>query len=222
MEHIPIMEWKTKYGRIFKVRLEDKEIYFRLLNISEIEECRKDSKKFTKQINSLILNNESLSSPGAKHKLSDFIINKSFPNTEDELRERILHHRYSIKDDFLHMVIAKICSVFVSYNPDILKQKSFEQLLEILATAEMVVGKPLLYDKKGKSNRSSVVQERQENKFSKPPVDELMQESDDALAQAMAAHGKKVSRYSEVKKQNKIDKPMTDMQKQMAELNNII
>ena len=222
MKNIPLGEWKAKYGRVFKVRLEGKEIYFRLLTSDEIIDCKKNFKSIIQYIDSIILNNESLSSAGAKYKLSDFVINNSFPNSEDDMKERVLHHRYKIKDDFLFNLIAKLCSVYVSYTPDDLRFKTFDQLLELTAIAEIMTGKPLLNDgKKGKLNPGKGPMERPENKFGKPPVEELIEESSDALQDAMAKFGKKVPKLDEVKAK-KNEKPLTDLQRQMKELNRIV
>ncbi|HLD91535.1 MAG TPA: hypothetical protein VI911_11105 [Patescibacteria group bacterium] len=224
MKNIPLGEWKAKYGRIFKVRIEEKEIYFRLLNAGEIEICKKTPKTISKLIDSVILNNESLSSTGSKYKLSDFIIRNSFPSTDDQLKEKILHHRYKVKDDFTLNLIAKLCSVYVSYTPDDLKSKTIDQLLELVAIAEVMTGKQLLNDKKGKKpgvmNTRRDTQERDESKFAKPPVNELMEETTNALQAAMTKFGKKVPILSEIKA--KTSKPLTDLQRQMKELNKAI
>lgn len=224
MENIPLGEWKAKYGRIFKVQLEGKLLYFRLLTTGEMEICKKNYKLLGVLLDSLILNNESLSSTGAKYKLSDFIIRTSFPSTDDEMKEKILHNRYKVKDDFTLNLIAKLCSVYVSYTPDDLKDKSFDQLLELMAIAEVMTGKQLLSDKKkgGKlTNRDTI--ERPDSKFAKPPVDELMEESTDALSVVMAKFGKKVPTLAEVKAKTGAKKePLTDLQRQMKELNQVI
>jgi hypothetical protein len=221
MVNIPLGEWKLKYGRIFKIRLDEKDIYFRLLNAGEIETYKNNPRQISKVIDSVILNNESLSSTGAKYKLSDFVITNSFPDSEDSMKEKVLHHRYKVKDDFVLNLIAKLCSVYVSYTPDQLKAKSLDQLLELMAIAELMIGKKLLEDKKAKKpnmGMSRSVQERMDTKFSKPAVDELMEDSADALQAAMMQFGKKAPTLSEVKAK-KGDKPLSDMQKQMRELN---
>lgn len=221
MKNIPLGEWKAKYGRIFKVRLDDKEIYFRLLTVGEMEICKKNPRDISKFLDSIILNNESLSSTGAKYKLSDFVIRTSFPDSDDTMKEKILHHRYRVKDDFIFNLIAKLCSVYVSYTPDDLKSKSIDQLLELKAIAELMTGKQLLSDKKGgrKLASSREMQEREDGKFSKPPVDELMEESTNALQVAMSQFGKKVPKLNEVIQKKPAAKPLTDLQRQMKELN---
>ena len=221
MENIPLMEWKTKYGRIFKVRVEDKDIYFRLLTADEIGACKKDSKALNKILDSLILNKESLSSTGAKYKLSDFIIRNSFPTTDEQMKEKLLHYRYKVKDDFILNLISKLCSIFLSYTPDDLKLKTFDQLMELVAIAETMTGKQLLSDKKGKGTLKQP-DERNGSKFNKPGVDELMDESSNALQAAMTSFGKKVPTLSEVKANKPNGKPLTDLQKQMKELSKVI
>ena len=224
MKNIPLGEWKAKYGRIFKVKLEGKEIYFRLLTAGEMEICKKDVKLLGCFLDSLILNNESLSSTGAKYKLSDFVIKTSFPNSDDEMKEKVLHYRYKVKDDFTLGLISKLCSVFVSYTPDDLKSKTFDQLMELIAIAELMTGKQLLSDKKtkGKLNTMRDTSERDAAKFNKPPVDELMEESGNALQAVMAQFGKKVPTLAEVKAKKAPEKPLTDLQRQMKELNKVI
>ena len=224
MEYIPLGEWKTKYGRIFKIRLEDKDIYFRLLTVGEIEAYKKNPYEISKHLDSIILNNKSLSSTGAKFKLSDFVIRTSFPNTDDEMKEKVLHNRYKVKDDFTLTLIAKLCSIYVSYTPDQLKLKTIDQLLELTAIAEIMTGKPLLSDKgeaKGKLKSKRTIIEREGDTFSKPPVDELMEESADALQAAMFKFGKTVPTLNEVKAK-KETAGLTDLQKQMKELNRVV
>ena len=63
-------------------------------------------------------------------------------------------------------------------------------------------------------------QERDESKFAKPPVNELMEETTNALQAAMTKFGKKVPILSEIKA--KTSKPLTDLQRQMKELNKAI
>lgn len=224
MNYIPIAEWKLKYGRVFKVRLENKDIYFRLLSVGEIDAYKTNPSLLSKSLSSIILNNESLSSAGAQYKLSDFVINNSFPNNDDELKEKILHNRFKVKDEFSLSLIAKLCSIYISYTPDQLKHKTIDQLLELIAIAELITGKPLLNNKAAKPgtlNQNRSVVENDGGRFSKPPVDELMEESTDALQQAMRKEGKKVQTLNEIKsKQNKPN--LTDLQKQMKELNQVI
>jgi hypothetical protein len=223
MKNIPLGEWKAKYGRVFRVQLDGKEIYFRLLTVGEMEICKKDYKLLGSFLDSLILNNESLSSTGAKYKLSDFVIKTSFPSTEDEMKEKILHNRYKVKDDFTLNLISKLCSVYVSYTPDDLKDKTFDQLLELMAIAELITGKQLLSDKKKGKLTTRDTMERPDSKFSKPPVDELMEESSDALSAVMAKFGKKVPTLAEVKAKTGVKKEtLTDLQRQMKELNQVI
>ena len=225
MKNIPLGEWKAKYGRVFKVRLEGKDIYFRLLTVNEIETYKKNPYDIGKYLDSIILNNESLSSTGAKYKLSDFVVRSSFPDSDDKMKEKVLHHRYKVKDDFVLNLISKLCSVYISYTPDDLKCKSIDQLLELMAIAELMTGKQLLTEKKGRRkpgvdiNRE--VQERDDSKFAPPPVDELMEESSHALQAAMTQFGKKIPTLNEVKKEMG-KKPLTDLQKQMRELNQVI
>ena len=220
MENIPITEWKAKYGRIFKVRLENQDIYFRLLTVGEIETYKKDPFEIGFHLDSIILNNKSLSTTGAKYKLSDFVIKNSFPNTDDEMKERVLHNRFKVKDDFVLNLIAKLCSIYISYTPDQLRDKTLDQLLELTAIAEVMIDKPILNDKKGKPgvlNSKRSVTERNEGKFAKPPVEELMDASSDALQNEMAKFGKKVPKLDEVKAK-KQEIPLTDLQRQMKEL----
>lgn len=215
MENIPLSEWKAKYGRIFSVWLDNQEIYFRLLSIQEIEICKKNSKLISNVIDSIVLNKKSLST-GAKFKLSGFLIDNSFPSTDDELQEKVLHHRYRVKDDFSFFLISKICSVFVSYTPDQLKEKSLDQLLELIAIAEITIGKQLLgKQKKGITPRN--IQERTDGKFLKPDVAEMMDESQNALQEAMLKAGKKIPTFDQVKN----NKPKNGLTQQMQELNNI-
>jgi dsRNA-specific ribonuclease len=224
MEHIPLGEWKLKYGRIFKVQLEKKWLYFRLLTVGEIEAYKKKPQEVSKHINSIILNNESLSSTGAKYKLSDFVIANSFPLTDDDLKERILHHRYKIKDDFSMSLIAKLCSVYVSYTPDQLMNKTLDQLLELVSIAEIMTGKQLLNDKKTKGRLVRETKESNNESFSKPPIDELMEETEQSLQAAMSKFGVKVPTLAEVKSKKEKEKNvhLTDLQKQMKELNQVV
>lgn len=220
--NIPLMEWKSKYGRVFKVRLEGKEIYFRLLSVEEIEYYKKDVTQLGKFLNTIILNNESLSSTGAKYQLSDFVIKSSFPESDESLEEKILHHRYKIKDNFLFNIISKLCGTFISYTPDDLKAKSFDQLLELVSIAELMTGKQLL-GKKNANKSKRTVSERDNNKFEKPAVDELMEESTQALQAVMTTFGKNVPKLDDVlAKKNTPAAPLTDMQRQMKELNKIV
>ena len=223
MENIPLGEWKTKYGRIFKITLEGKVIYFRLLTVGEIDIYKNKTNELGHHLDTIILNNKSLSSTGAKYKLSDFVIKESFPTTDEEMKAKVLHNRYRVKDDFTLTLIAKLCSIYVSYNPDQLKTKTIDQLLELTAIAEVMVDKQILTDKKGKTGsfNKRTVTERDEGKFAKPPIDELMEESSNALQTAMAGHGKKVPTLNEVW-EKKAGKPLTDLQKQMKELSKVI
>lgn len=219
MKNIPLTEWKAKYGRIYRIWLENEWIYFRLLNAEEINFYRKDPKQLGYNLDSIILNNKSLSSTGAKYKLSDFVIKQSFPNSEDELKERILHHRFKIKDDFLFNLIARLCSVYVSYTPDQLRVKSFEQLLELTAIAELMTGKQLLGDNKkhGKKN-FRMPNERNDGKFKEPNTDELMDEASSSLQEEMLKFGKDIPKF---KKESPISNS-SSMQQQMEELNKVI
>lgn len=220
MKHIPLTEWKAKYGRIYRIWLEEQWVYFRLLNAEEINHYRKEPKQLGNNLDSIILNNKSLSSTGAKYKLSDFVIKQSFPNSEDELKERILHYRFKVKDDFLLNLISKLCGVYVSYTPDQLKLKSFEQLMELVAMAELMTGKQLLSDKKQVGRKNfRMPDERDTSKFQKPDTDELMEESTSSLQAAMMKFGKEVPKF---KKDKPASNPLSPIHQQMKELNKVM
>jgi hypothetical protein len=90
-----------------------------------------------------------------------------------------------------------------------------------------MTGKQLLTEKKGKKvpgmmNTQRQTQEREDSKFVKPQVQELMEESTDALQAVMTKFGKRVPTLAEIKAKQNNSKPLTDLQKQMKELNQII
>jgi hypothetical protein len=90
----------------------------------------------------------------------------------------------------------------------------------LASIAELITGKAILTDKKMKGFKVPDFQPG--TKFHQPEVDTLMAESQDALGQALAKAGKVVKTFSEVKKQKTPTVPVTDLQKQMRELNEML
>ena len=214
--------WKKKFGRIFSLQLEGQEVYFRLLSCNELMHLEDHKEEAPSVIPDLvILNDVKLTLPGSRVYLSEFVLKESLISDEDDLQKRIIENRLAVDNHFYLRLVTEICSVFVSYTPDELMDKTADQLLRLTAIVEKVTGKQLILREAGKKRPPTAMPTlRTDESWGKPPIDELMNESTEALKRELAKHGKKAQTIKE-KKQEAI-KDLDPVAKQMHELNDFI
>lgn len=209
-----VAEWKRTYGRVFRIKLEGKDVYYRPLSCRELIRAKEAPDDVAKVVQeSVILNDDvKLSLPGSLLTLSSHVMKISVLEDGDELVQTALENRFRVQENFSLNLISRICGIF-PYKPDELLGKTLHQLLQIVAVAEVTTGKHIIKtgdEPKGPPKQPSF---REDGKFTPPQVDELMNDSSDALAATMRKEGQNVKQFS---KKPKSDDPLTN---QMDTLN---
>ncbi len=216
-----IKKWKHQYGKIFKFKLEGKDVYARCLNAGEIVKYASEENITDKVASSVILNDVELKLPGSIVHLSTFIIKKSSIDDEDILVEKAILNRRKMESHFIYEIIVNICKI-LPYKPDELFNKSLDDLLEITAIAERITGNHIILtgDEPATIPTARPNMRESNGKFNPPEVQEMMNDSVDALSKEMAKHGKKAPTLKEKKKEKYKD--LNDLQRQMKELRELL
>jgi hypothetical protein len=147
--------------------------------------------------------------------LSEYVLEKSIITDGDDLQKAAIENRLKIRKDFTLSLIKNICSVFVSYTPDQLMDKTTSQLMEIVAMAEAVTGRHIIEtgdEPKKPPTAMPTMREGTAWEDQRQHHQELMDESVNALNKKI---GKKVPTVAEAKGNNS---ELGDLQKQMKEL----
>lgn len=211
-----INEWKSKYGRVLRMALEGQDVYFRTLTCREMQYLKGKEETAIKVVPDLvILNNVKLKAAGSKYRLSEYVLEKSIITDGDDLQKAAIENRLKIRKDFTLSLIKNICSVFVSYTPDQLMDKTTSQLMEIVAMAEAVTGRHIIEtgdEPKKPPTAMPTMREGTAWEDQRQHHQELMDESVNALNKKI---GKKVPTVAEAKGNNS---ELGDLQKQMKEL----
>ena len=207
-----IKSWKRKYGRIFKINLENKEVYYRPLLCREIIQAKDASNSVEVITQNAILNDVTLKLPGSYITLASHVMRISSISDEDDLIQKAIENRLKIRENFTLHLITKLCVVF-PYKPDELMDKTLEQLMELVAIAEEATGKHIILTGDEKKNFRQP-SHRESSKFSNPPINELMDEASNALQNTMKKYGKNIPKFHKPKK----DTHLSDLHRQMREL----
>jgi hypothetical protein len=139
-----IEEWKKKYGKIFKVKIDGSEITYRNLTIDEVLQLQ--GKEDTSQdliADIVILKGDKPKTAGGKLALANYVIKSSSFRDEDDVKMKILEERNKQGENFYSGLISRICSIF-PYKPDELKSRTLDQLLELVVMAETASGAEII------------------------------------------------------------------------------
>lgn len=206
--------WRKKYGKVYSLKLENKEVLFRLLTARELLLIKdKDTKADRIIADLVILNKIELKLPGSLITLAKKVIQRSISTTDDELILKIIQKRNKIRESPYLTHVVRLCKLF-PYTPDQLLDKTEDQLLELIAMAESMTGKEII-STSPKTNLKSP-KTRDAESFNKPDPSPLMDESKDALSKVLEKHGKKVKEFK------KESKPTDPVNKQMQDLNRFV
>lgn len=212
-----IAEWKNQYGRVFKIRLEGNDVYYRNMVASEMitDNGVEGTEELAKNV--ILYSERPLKLAGSFAKIADHVLQGSAVESLDDLKLKAIENRDKIQNNLILNLISQICAVY-PYTPDQLMNKTFDQLFDIISMIEVSTGREIIQTTEG--NRGHKVPTppdfREGEKFNKPDENILMEESVDALANEMAKHGKKAPTLNEVKNSH-----LSDLHKQMKQLENV-
>lgn len=214
-----ITKWKTKWGKVLKVRLEGADVYYRPLTAGELIKIQ-TLDPYSNVPAWVILNDVKLKLTGSLIKITEYALQASEIITDvDDLRIKAIQNREavekSIQVNFINGIIVNLPSIYPCYTPDELRNMTLPQLLKVVAMAEVATGRELI--KTSATIPTAMPETRETNKFAKPNEAEAMETATIALKNEMAKYGKKAPTLAEVKKPSNL----SDLHRQMKELSGI-
>lgn len=166
-----LLEWKSKYGSIYQISLEDTPVYYRSLNSWEVQSILElqESNKAKVDVEIAMLTMAILEptpiptfkKPGTISSLATEIWTKSFP-TEDSLPKTAEDIRawaqVNIKKNFGLALACVMCKVLPSLDLARLMDLPLSKLIKLAAIVEEITGQALILDD-GTNFKSSTVSE---------------------------------------------------------------
>lgn len=231
MDYNKVSEWKKKYGDVYVQSLKGTKeteirVIFRALTIREMEivqNIESEARREEDVCRMAILNGVEVDDIAMGHMrhLSSRVIEISTIPDEETLLQKAMENRNKLENNLHKGLVLKICRVFPLYTPDILSEKNIEQLLELIAMAEMVSGEKIIStDPKGTPDTQVPLSPKGKWSMNEAQAQGVsMEASTDDLSTRMAKEtGKTVPKF----KPKTVSKTGNALHDQMQEMNQML
>lgn len=251
VEDSQIAQWKSKYGTVLRTKVQERMVYYRQLTAGEYEELMAIEERVDgsyvedKVISRCVLSPVDICDIIGKEsvgisQLSNVIL-KSSVVTDEELVSQARESRARTEKNLFRRIIAGIITHIPAYTPEDLMGKNIDQLIDLVALAELVpvqagvTESKIIIDPEEKKNKkipqgapppgnipNVPLQNQKKSIYSTEDLQTAaMTDSMSALAKEMEKHGK---RYPTIEEKLNQKQPQTlaekirDQQKKLKDL----